>query len=78
MEQPPMSTELASRTEVERHRQRLPDDHPAAERLHLLRAAVARLQAVADAARAQNEVALYRALAALDDAAAAESAPRDQ
>ncbi len=57
----------ARRYEVERRQQRLPDDHPAVHRLRMLREAVAKLTAVAEAARAQNDAALRAALKALDE-----------
>ena len=57
----------ARRYEIERRQQRLLDDHPAVHRLRLLREAVAKLTAVADAAREQNDRALYAALQALDE-----------
>ena len=53
--------------EIERRQQRLPDTHPAVQRLRMLREAVAKLTAVADAAREQNDRALYAVLQALDD-----------
>ncbi len=56
----------ARRYEVERRRQRLPDKHPAVHRPRLLREAVAKLTAVAEAAREQNDRALYAALRALN------------
>ncbi len=57
----------ARRYEVERRQQRLPDPHPAVQRLRMLREAVAKLTAVAEAARAQNDAALRAALKALDE-----------
>jgi hypothetical protein len=48
----------ARRYEIERRQQRLPDTHPAVQRLRMLREAVAKLTAVADAAREQNDRAL--------------------
>ena len=53
--------------EIERRQQRLPDTHPAVQRLRMLREAVAKLTAVAEAARAQNDAALRAALKALDE-----------
>ncbi len=56
----------ARRYEIERRQQRLPDNHPAVHRLRMLREAVAKLTAVADAAREQNDQALYAVLQALN------------
>ncbi len=68
-----MPTNPASFDARERRYQRLRDNHPMVERLDLMRVAVTKLQAVADATREQNDSALYAALAALDDAAVADS-----
>ncbi len=70
-----MPTDSTAPNEVERRRQRLPDDHPAVERLRVLRAAVAKLQAVAAAARPEHTHELAAALAALDEAADGGAAP---
>ena len=56
----------ARRYEIERRQQRLPDNHPAVHLLRMLREAVAKLTAVAEAAREQNDRALYAALQALN------------
>ena len=56
----------------ERRHNRLPDTHPAVHALQRQRAHIAKLEAVAEAARAQNDLALYQALKRLgaDDGSA--------
>ncbi len=73
-----MPTDPAAPDAVERRRHRLPDNHPAVERLRIMRAAVAKLKAVADSAHVENSGELYAALVALDDAASGGSSPSSQ
>ncbi len=56
------------RYEIKRAQQRCPDSSPTVKQLRNLRACVAKLKAVADAAREQNTIALYALQDALGDA----------
>ncbi len=74
-----MPTDPSSPHAVERRHQRLPDNHPAVERLRILGAAVAKLREVAEAAaHAENNAELSAALAELDKAANSDLVPRGQ
>ncbi len=71
-----MPTDPSSPHAVERRRQRLPDNHPAVERLRILRAAVAKLRVIADAAHVEHNAELSAALAELDKATNSDLPPR--
>lgn len=72
-----MSTDRARQYDRDRRQHRLPDTHPAVAKLRTLREAVEQFKAVADAARSQNDRALYTALQELDRDTPELSVPTD-